>query len=219
MGGVGSGRKPDPVKALTQVPIASYGEELVVLPDYSGVSSHAKTVAAFDDRYHNVNENVIPSADNTLNVGSASFRYNTAYVSDVIGWTPQVYHFQGGRLSPADSTTYYIGGLFALAPSTTANIARIVIQKAGTITRCNICFNNGGTLGSGETFSAYLRVNNTNDYLISSNCTTNTAWQYQANTNMNISVSASDTVEVKIIFPAYVTNPTNVMVYGTFIID
>ena len=52
MGGEGSGRKVDPNKAfLEQTPVGHTEGGTVIMPDYSGVSSHERTLIDFDARY------------------------------------------------------------------------------------------------------------------------------------------------------------------------
>jgi len=52
MGGDGSGRKPNPNNVyLEQAPIGDTESDSVIIPDFSGVSSHDRTLIDFDNRY------------------------------------------------------------------------------------------------------------------------------------------------------------------------
>lgn len=124
---------------------------------------------------------------------------------------------RAAQFSPADATTYYMGVPDSVAPGTVANIHRIYTPRAGTISKVNIqFFNNGGTQGSAETFSAYIRVNNTTDNLISSTLKMDMASNganFYAITGLSIAMANTDYFEIKIVAPTWVTNPTNVATY------
>jgi len=115
--------------------------------------------------------------------------------------------------APADSTTYYAVRTSTFY-TTTEPIQRTrnYVDHATTITAAYVNFGNeGGTQGSSETFSAYVRVNGATDNLISSSCVWNaTAGTFVtcSNTGLSISLSAGDTWVIKVVSPAWATNPT-----------
>jgi hypothetical protein len=110
--------------------------------------------------------------------------------------------------SPADATTYYYGVL-ANAIQTTEGNSKLVISKAGTITRIDLISTNTGTLGSNETSTVSFRLNATTDTTITSALVTNTTLSTYAATGLSIVVAAGDTFEIKWVTPTWATNPTN----------
>jgi len=127
-----------------------------------------------------------------------------------IGYT---LHVQALTSSPADSKTVYFGQL-PKAPTTTANISKVRIPKAGTIKRAYIyCY--AGTAGTAESWSLYIRLNNTTDTLIAT-LAVNTNERIFANDALNIAVVAGDYFEIKGVQPAWATNPLTT-IYGGYI--
>lgn len=115
--------------------------------------------------------------------------------------------------SPVDSQTVYFG-MLPKAPTTTANISKVYIRKAGTIKIAEIyCYS--GTAGSNEAWSLYVRKNNTTDTLIAT-LSVNTNERVFSNTGLNIAVAVGDYIEIKGIQPAWVTNPLTT-IYGGYI--
>jgi hypothetical protein len=119
--------------------------------------------------------------------------------------------FGQSQFGPADATTYY-GGFRPIASTTTAAISRLVIPQAGTITRCDVFVANDGTLGSGETSTLSIRLNNTTDTTVTSALTTNNAANVFTNSSLSIAVSAGDYIEFKWVTPTWATNPTSVRI-------
>jgi hypothetical protein len=110
--------------------------------------------------------------------------------------------------SPADATTYYYGVL-ANAIQTTEGNSKLVISKAGTVTRIDLISTNTGTLGSNETSTVSFRLNATTDTTITSALVTNTTLSTYAATGLSTVVAAGDTFEIKWVTPTWATNPTN----------
>jgi len=111
----------------------------------------------------------------------------------------------------ADSTTYYLGSK-AIIPITSALGMKSYILAAGTITKATIEWD-AITAGTTEDISIYIRLNNTTDYLIATIGNTN-AQKIFSNTALNIPVVVSDFFEIKIVTPAWVTNPVNIFLGG-----
>ena len=115
--------------------------------------------------------------------------------------------------SPADGATIYFGNL-PKAPTTTANISKVYIPRAGNITRAEIyCYS--GTAGTNENWSGYIRKNNTTDTLIAT-LGVNTNERRFSNTSLNIAVVAGDYIEIKFINPTWATNPLTT-IFGGYI--
>lgn len=114
-----------------------------------------------------------------------------------------------GYLSPADSTTYYSGARSTGSPATSANTRPFTIRRNGTIYAIDLIFVVDGTLASAETFTTYIRLNNTTDTTISSSCQMDAAYEQFSNAALSVAVASGDTVEIKMVTPAWATNPTN----------
>ena len=114
------------------------------------------------------------------------------------------------NISPADSSTYYFGYTGTNSPNTSANVDPFIIPANGSIFRIDLFFTVTGTLASAETFTSSFRLNNTTDTTISASCKTDAAYQMFSNSALGITVAAGDTFQIKLVFPAWVTNPTNV---------
>ena len=118
--------------------------------------------------------------------------------------------------SPSDALTYYIG--MPPKASTTADRYRVYFPKAGTIKRAIVYWCATGTAGTAERIDVYLRKNNSSDTLIG-------YWnddqkkKVMNNGELNISVSAGDYFEIKIVCPTWATNPTNVLISAVVYIE
>jgi len=118
--------------------------------------------------------------------------------------------------NPVDSTTYYFGGNWL--QNGTAARTRLYIPLGGTIVYASFNSFVGTTLGSAETSSAWVRLNNTTDTLISDVIQQDAAYEQFINSSLSIAVSAGDYIEIKWTTPAYATNPTNTRQYGTIMV-
>lgn len=115
--------------------------------------------------------------------------------------------------SPTDAQTVYFGKL-PKAPVTTAAISKVYIRKAGTIKIAEIyCYS--GTAGSAESWSLYIRKNNTTDYLIAT-LAVSASERVFSNTGLSIAVAAGDYIEIKGVQPTWGTNPLTT-IYGGYI--
>lgn len=118
--------------------------------------------------------------------------------------------------SPADGQTVYFGQL-PKAPTTTAAISRVYIRKAGTIKMANIfCYS--GTAGTNESWSVYVRLNNTTDTLIEAVAAATNERTFD-NSSLSISVAAGDYIEIKSVQPTWATNPLTTIWGGYLYIE
>ena len=123
--------------------------------------------------------------------------------------------------SPADATTYYLGGSEANAPENSAGIRRVYFPVACTIKACVISCYKGATAGTTENVESYIRLNNTTDYTIVTNgqWTTANGSDQMTNTSMTVPIAAGDYIEFKIVCPTWSTNPLNTRVSATISIE
>jgi hypothetical protein len=113
--------------------------------------------------------------------------------------------------SPADNQTIYFG-MLPKAPITTANVSKVYFRQSGTITAAEIyCYS--GTAGTAESWSIYVRKNNTTDYLIATVAAA-TNERVFSNSALNIPISANDYIEIKAVNPTWVTNPLTCIISG-----
>jgi hypothetical protein len=123
---------------------------------------------------------------------------------------------QQGIFSPADSTTYYFGQPIRGVGQTTEGHRKMPIPITGTVTRAYISITNGaGTVGTTETSTLSFRLNATTDTALSSAMINNQASETTTTisvTGLSIAVTTGDTFELKWVTPAWVTNPTNVVI-------
>jgi len=130
-----------------------------------------------------------------------------------LGYTLSV---QALTSSPADGQTIYFGNL-PKAPTTTANISKVYIRKAGTIKVAEIyCYS--GTAGTNESWSMYIRKNNLTDTLIAT-LGVNTNERVFTNTALSIAVAIGDYIEIKCINPTWATNPLTTIFGGYIYIE
>jgi len=121
-------------------------------------------------------------------------------------------------LNPADSTTYYFGSAYSQTPATSAATRRIWMPRAGTVRAVYGHFAVGGTLGTTENISIYIRVNNTTDATITTTAHMSAATNTWSNNAMTQAIAQGDYIEVKMTMPAFATNPTTVFGYCDILI-
>lgn len=140
----------------------------------------------------------------------------TNNLSDLVNFTtarnnlgvPAILPFFGAQFNPADATTYYFGAFPSIAPTTTANVSRILYPFARTLNRAVISAKVAGTLGSAGNVNLSIRVNGV-DFAYGTFTLT------AANGTFNISpgtviIPAGATIEIKILTPTWATNPQQV---------
>lgn len=146
------------------------------------------------------------SVNNSMLAGSIA----TSKISNYTGYSINV---QALTSSPADGATVYFG-MLPKAPVTAAATSKLYIRKACTLKIAEIyCFS--GTAGTNESWSLYVRVNNTTDNLIAT-VSANTNERVFSNTGLNIALNAGDYIEIKGVQPTWATNPLTT-IYGGYL--
>lgn len=147
---------------------------------------------------------------NLDNVSDLNKPLSTATISALSGkqYTIQV---QALTSSPTDAQTIYFGNL-PKAPTTTANTSKVYVRTASVIKAAEI-YTYAGTGGTNESWSMYIRVNNTTDYLIAT-VSAATNERVFSKTDFNISLNANDYFEIKMVNPTFVTNPLTFIASG-----
>jgi len=130
-----------------------------------------------------------------------------------IGYTIPV---QALTYSPLDGETTYFGNL-PKAPTTTVDISKIYIRKAGTIKIIEIyCYS--GTAGTNEAWTLKIRLNGLYDTTIATIATT-TKERIFSVTDLALAVVAGDYIEIKSVQPTWVTNPSTTIFGGYVYIE
>lgn len=110
---------------------------------------------------------------------------------------------------PADATTYYFGLAYNTTFSTTATtINKVFVPRSGKIKKVYANFNQSGVLGTAETSTVYIRLNNTTDTVISSAVKNDSTPVSVIEDGLDINVSAGDYFSIKWVTPTWATNPT-----------
>lgn len=132
---------------------------------------------------------------------------------DIHGLTINV---QALTSSPADGATIYFG-MLPKAPVTVGATSKIFIRKAGTIKHAEIyCYS--GTAGTAESWSLYIRKNNTTDTLIATVAAA-TNERVFTNSSLSIAMAVGDYFEIKAINPTWATNPLTTIFGGYIYIE
>jgi hypothetical protein len=120
--------------------------------------------------------------------------------------------------TPADATAYFVSPISALATTnpTADGLQTFKMRRAGTIKQIDLFIAPLGTNGSAQTFSGYIRVNDTTDNTVfNNNLTANGGPTGQAFTSTTeVILAPGDFWIFKIITPTWTTNPTNLLVWG-----
>ncbi len=113
-----------------------------------------------------------------------------------------------GTSNPVDATTNYFTD--SSVTSSSATLLRLPIPKSGTIKAIYAEVSVAGTLGSSETGTLAIRINNTTDVNITTGYKADATNQAYNATSLTQTVSAGDYINVKIVNPTWATNPTTV---------
>jgi hypothetical protein len=119
---------------------------------------------------------------------------------------------------PLDVTTYYWGGLPVALPVTTGGKAPMYIPKAGRVRRVEVVMYST-TIGTAETSSLSLRVNDTTDYLISAVIKNDVAVERFFNAMLGALLKGGDFIELKWVTPTWTLNPLSVIGTATLYIE
>lgn len=139
------------------------------------------------------------------------------------------WQYAGGKATgynPADTTPFYLTTPFGIStdPSTTAptasssTVARVIAPILITDVYVDILV--AGTLGTTEQATISIRVNNTTDFTITAVAQYNAVSQGYSNNALAIQLNPGDFFVVKVVPPAWATNPTavyhNCQIVGRF---
>lgn len=132
----------------------------------------------------------------------------------LFGKTGYALQYFSASWDPADSTTYYFSNMPGTGVTTASGRRRIYVPRAGKITACYFAVIVSGTLGTTETATVSIRLNDTTDTTVSSAVDFDAAEQVFSKTDLAIAVAAGDWFNIKLACPAFATNPTTVSISG-----
>lgn len=186
-------------------------DNLALLITYTQTEANlADAVAKKHNEAHTLASHSSKSHTELTDIGTNTHPQIDTAIAAIKGYAINV---QALTSSPTDGQTVYFGNL-PKAPTTTANISKIYIRKAGTIKIAEIyCYS--GTAGTNEAWSLYIRKNNTTDYLIAT-VSAVTSERVFSNTGLSIDVAVGDYIEIKGVQPTWSTNPLTT-IYGGYI--
>lgn len=186
--------------------------------EFATIAAGGITQSALDDTATNIRSTVtagLAGKQNTLGNSSVTNAMLAGSIaqSNITNYAGYTINVQALTSSPADAQTIYFGTL-PKAPVTAAATSKIYIRQAGTITGAELyCYS--GTAGTNESWSIYIRLNNTTDYLIAT-VGASTNERVFRNTGLSISVSSGDYIEIKSVNPTWATNPLT-CIFGGYI--
>ncbi len=125
-------------------------------------------------------------------------------VTNVAGYTIEL---NGAQTNWADATTYYFGST-PQSSGTTADVNRVYMPRACTITSAYASFQQSSAGVGTETSTITIRKNNSTDTNISTGLLNNAAFTKVSNTGLSIGIAAGDYIEAKLTTPTWATNPT-----------
>jgi len=149
--------------------------------------------------------------------GTSSGLNSTLTFNPLIETSGVVYWVSTRGTTPADSTTYYLLQTSTNLAAASSSQTRVVINKTGTIKAVYGGFS--CTTGSAENVTMAIRVNNTTNYNVSTTVQMNASPGTFSNAAMSGYVVAGDFIDFVMVTPAWVTNPTNVIVNMSVLIE
>lgn len=172
-----------------------------------------------------IQNSVITNANISNSQLTGNFMKNVSYQNTTNNYTSIIYNQSNYTLqvfasasSPADSQTYYFDSVPGSWLNTIDGQVKLYIPKSGHITKVYLYWVAVTVAGSNEQVSAYVRINEASDTLISQISDAN-AQKLFKNTALNIPVNEGDNIQIKVVTPVWVTNPTNVAFSGTIMIE
>lgn len=123
-----------------------------------------------------------------------------------------VFQSSGFLSAPADSTTYWLGGNGLQISTTKAEHLIPYRYIQSKIQQIAFELSTQGTLSSTENASLYITVNSTDHLITNTFKLGNSAQQHIDFSSLDIDVDLGDDISIKIVTPAWATNPTFVWI-------
>lgn len=142
---------------------------------------------------------------NTTNTLTSGNTGTIAVLSDAV-FTTTHFHSSTGTFS---NFTYYFDKSFAGISTSSGVTGRTYIPVNCTLIGYTLITYVGGTLGTAEAQSYYVRVNNTTDITLTTSGTANAITNTSTSSALNTNLTAGDYIEIKGIVPVMATGYTN----------
>lgn len=171
--------------------------------------------------YCSYTHNIVTGATNGVSIHASStnviLKDNTGATNNQAeGYTLIATHASN---SPSDGGAQYFGSRYAGSPTSGAGVAQLLVPKAGIVKAAFVQISVTGTLGTTETATIAVRLNDTTDYTITAAATYDATQRVFNNQAMAIPVVAGDLLEIKVTNPTWATNPTTVIHHVTLYIE
>lgn len=137
---------------------------------------------------------------NTLTTGNSG---TVAVLSDALFSIS----FEPNNFGPSDGSTVYFGNT-QIEPKSNANNGKIILPYNCTLVKWDYNAVCNGANGSAE--SVTISINGTTNYTLSSVITLTTAYTNYTTTAISQNFNAGDVINIKEVFPTFVTNPLDV---------
>lgn len=156
-------------------------------------------------------ENVANKATNLTSPDNTKYPTTLAVSTGMASLVRNIFVQHAGGWTPTNAATVAFGN-FAVVPIT-ATISpgpyKIYLRGSGYIKGVEFNSYAGGTAGSNQAWSLYLRVNNTTDYLVATVSSTGPIRLF-SNQSLNIAYVDGDDVRLVFVNPTWTTVPTGV---------
>ena len=119
--------------------------------------------------------------------------------------------------NPAGSNTQYVGGMMGASGATNYSNVTVRVPKSGQIKSVYLRVRIN-TPGSSQTVSHYIRINNTTDCALIQGAYDASPFSASVD-NVNQSVTAGDTIALKIVYPSWTTVPAGLLYYCAVYIE
>jgi hypothetical protein len=157
---------------------------------------------------------VLPSTTSIGNVSDVEIGYLdgvTSAIQTQINTLGATVFFAHSATNPADSTTYFIGGLINVIPTTISQTRfRIESPITGTFNRLRVVTN----MTAATTENSTIKLNNKT---AATSVTLSSAYKYDLTvklfTSIGLAVTIGDELEIEITTPVWVTNPLSAQQY------
>ena len=123
-----------------------------------------------------------------------------------------------GAFSPLDSTTYWYNNYqIYMTTASGAERMRLYVPLDMVIETWDHYYWAANAAGTQEDVNFYLRTNDTTDHTLTTAPFSATKYTLFTNRSLDIELAAGEFFNLKMVTPAWVTNPTNI--YGTWVIS
>lgn len=193
------------------ISISSFSQKPLKVPN--GVKSGNVTLDSADFiNLDGTTSNIQQQLNSKVNLDDSVAGYTAAEI-DTFQYMFTINVDGGAIATPTDGTTYYMGSIFIQAPTSLYGNRYITIPN-----NCTLYAYSANILATGaassETYSIYIRVNDSSDYELGSSFNVHTIGGFSRmfnSSSLNLSLTAGNKIAIKIVTPTWGTNPTSLI--------